>query len=110
MQFWVGMYMLSWRTQLEHQRTMATQMLMHQLLMNSRRYFAVRGRRRRRAPRKVWAKTRSNDWWERIVLSPDTFRFLCTRLKPYLSSAAENTIIGKPIIVEKKVAIALYRI
>lgn len=77
-------------------------------------------KKKRKSPR-FWVKTRSSDWWERIVknefLEEDwlenfrcgssTFKFLCQRLDKHLKPK-DNTV-RKPLSVEKKVAITLYK-
>ena len=67
-------------------------------------------------------KQRSSDWWDRIVLTSftendwlenfrvcyHTFMYICNQLRPHLKKATTN--MREPISVEKRVAIALWRL
>ncbi|GFV42591.1 protein ALP1-like [Trichonephila clavipes] len=69
----------------------------------------------------MWAKVRSSEWWERIVLqswddddfkenfrvSRRTFQHICDRLKPQIK---RHFIIRKPISVERRVAVTLFKL
>ncbi|KAJ8278342.1 hypothetical protein GJAV_G00086590 [Gymnothorax javanicus] len=73
-------------------------------------------------PSRPWTVTESTDWWERVVLkefqprdwlmkfrmSRDTFFTLCEKLQPRL--ARMNTNFRQALPLEKRVAIALWRL
>eukprot|EP00794_Sanderia_malayensis_P017876 gene17876-19655_t len=72
--------------------------------------------------RAIWCKSRSGNWWESIVLNcftdqdwlknfrmkKATFVFICEQLRPYLQK--EDSNMRKAIPVEKRLAIALWRL
>lgn len=73
-----------------------------------------------RIPRKLWAKTRSDDWWNQIVLQQftedwkDNFRMthasfleLVSLMAPAMSPRQDY--VRTPVPVSKRVAIALYK-
>ncbi|XP_010884671.2 protein ANTAGONIST OF LIKE HETEROCHROMATIN PROTEIN 1 [Esox lucius] len=69
-----------------------------------------------------WTSTERTDWWERVVMtefkpsdwlekfrmSRETFFFLCGKLKPRV--ARQNTHLRPALPLEKRVAIALWRL
>ncbi|KAF0044090.1 hypothetical protein F2P81_003248 [Scophthalmus maximus] len=69
-----------------------------------------------------WTTTQSTDWWERVVMtefqpsdwldkfrmSQETFFYLCDKLRPRL--ARQNTSFRLALPVEKRVAVALWRL
>ncbi|KAJ8003739.1 hypothetical protein DPEC_G00151480 [Dallia pectoralis] len=71
---------------------------------------------------RAWANTERTDWWERVVMtefehsdwldkfrmSRETFFFLCAKLKPRV--ALQNTQLRPAVPLEKRVAIALWRL
>ena len=69
--------------------------------------------------RRVWVRNRSHTFLDRIVAGWDeaewkkirigrpTFLFLCTELRPHLQRA---NVIRKPLIVEERIAITLWRL
>lgn len=69
----------------------------------------------------VWSYTRSNEWWLNIALkytdeqwlqdfrlSKETFRFICTEVKPALER--EDTSFRQCIPLQKRVAITLFKL
>ena len=69
--------------------------------------------------RKLWAKTRSDHWWESVAktfsdrdwsenfrLSRETFNFLCAKLQNSLKK--KDTVMRKAIPVEKRLGIGLW--
>lgn len=72
--------------------------------------------------RRMWMKNRSSDFWDRIVnsnfeeedwlenfrMSKETFQLMCFKLNDFLKPS-ENAV-RQPLSVEKKVAIALYKL
>ena len=71
--------------------------------------------------RRMWMKNRSGIWWDMTSVSEDddiykasfrmtkrTFLILCNKLQPYLPRCGRH--VRKPIPVEKKIAIALYKL
>ena len=75
-----------------------------------------------RSERSVWTKSRSSDWWERIVLetfqeedwqenfrmSHATFVYICNELRCRL--LRQNTTMRRAITVEKRVAVNLWKL
>ncbi|XP_005999530.1 uncharacterized protein LOC102349566 [Latimeria chalumnae] len=71
---------------------------------------------------RAWTNTKSNDWWERVVInefqpqdwlekfrmSKDTFFHICDKLKPKLSR--QDTHLRPALPLEKRVAVALWRL
>uniref|UniRef100_A0A1A8DSD4 Uncharacterized protein n=2 Tax=Nothobranchius kadleci TaxID=1051664 RepID=A0A1A8DSD4_NOTKA len=69
-----------------------------------------------------WTTTPSSDWWERVVMtefqpcdwldkfrmSRETFLYLCDKLRPRL--ARQDTSFRQALPVEKRVAVALWRL
>ena len=76
----------------------------------------------RRRPRRIWKKPRSTNWWKNIVLNTftcqdllenfrmrkDTFMYLCNQLRCALNKS--DTRMRRAISVEKRVAVALWRL
>ncbi|XP_076837450.1 uncharacterized protein LOC143482801 [Brachyhypopomus gauderio] len=71
---------------------------------------------------RAWTNTESTDWWERVVMtefqpsdwlerfrmSRETFFLLCGKLKPRL--ARQDTCLRPALPLEKRVAVALWRL
>uniref|UniRef100_A0A3Q2Z7P5 Uncharacterized protein n=1 Tax=Hippocampus comes TaxID=109280 RepID=A0A3Q2Z7P5_HIPCM len=71
---------------------------------------------------RTWMKTRSSVWWDRVVngsfshsdwianfrMSKEAFRYVCEKLRPSLSRV--TTTMRKPVSVEKRVAITLWKL
>lgn len=76
---------------------------------------------KKRKQRSVWMKTRSNDWWDRIVatefadedwkenfrMSRASFNELVLLLEPFMSP--KTYCVRQPLPVQKRVAIALFK-
>lgn len=74
--------------------------------------------------RRIWTKTRSNDFWQRIVrqhftpfdwlatfrMSEETFIELCDIIRSELEPKPLFLISRQPLSVEKQVAITLYKL
>ena len=72
--------------------------------------------------RQVWIKTRSSEWWDRIVMASfnnrdwienfrmqkSTFMYICNLLRPHIQK--KDTIMRCAITVEKRVAVTLWRL
>ena len=71
--------------------------------------------------RATWAKNRSSEWWDQAArrftreewkenfrVSPETFTYLCDELKFVLGR--QDTQLRHALSVEKRVAIALWRL
>ena len=72
--------------------------------------------------RQVWIKTRSSEWWDRIVMASFnnrdwienfrmqkcTFMYICNLLRPHIQK--KDTIMRCAITVEKRVAVTLWRL
>ena len=72
--------------------------------------------------RTVWTHERSGEWWDRIVnrcfhgrdwlenfrMSRETFLYLCQELRPTIER--QDTVLRRPIPVEQRVAIALWKL
>jgi hypothetical protein len=111
-----------------HRRQTERIMFMHQMQSMTNAYYVRRKLKNRyrvkkkRMKKRWWIKFRSSDWWDRIVaehftqedwlsnvrMSADTFKYLCNRLKPHL--CAQDNWVRQLLTVEKKVAIALYKL
>lgn len=72
--------------------------------------------------RQIWVKTRSCEWWDRIVMASfndrdwienfrmqkSTFMYLCNLLRPHIQK--QDTIMRCAITVEKRIAVTLWRL
>ncbi|VEN48856.1 unnamed protein product [Callosobruchus maculatus] len=102
-------------------RERKTMLFVQNLQMRAALYYRGKISKRPRH-RSCWMKKRSDDWWTRIVkkhfteddwlenfrVTPDTFHFICERLRPYLQP--KEKYVRTSATVEKKVAITLYKL
>ncbi|XP_077970988.1 uncharacterized protein LOC120327785 isoform X2 [Styela clava] len=78
--------------------------------------------KKRRRKRRFWKKTRTSEWWDRIVnqhfgnedwienfrVSWSTFQYIVEQVRPYMSP--KQNWVRPPLPVEKRVAVALYKL